>query len=143
MRVREQAMRRALIIVLGLGPMLVAGLLAAQNIDYQPDPSWQAPAPAAARPNPQAGSPELAAGGRKLFLRICARCHGAEGGGLKNAADLQLPVVQRQTDGALFWKITNGNQRRGMPSFSGVPEMQRWQIVLYLRTLAAEKEKQK
>jgi hypothetical protein len=24
-----------------------------------------------------------------------------------------------------------------MPSFSGLPELQRWQIVLYLRTLAA------
>jgi hypothetical protein len=46
----------------------------------------------------------------------------------------------RATDGVLFWKITNGNSRRGMPSFSGSPEMQRWQIVPYLRTLG---EKQK
>ncbi len=85
--------------------------------------------------NPLAGSPVLAAGGRKVFQRQCAQCHGAEGQGLKNAADLQLPVVQQQSDGALFWKITNGNQRHAMPSFSGLPEMQRWQIVLFLRTL--------
>ncbi len=115
--------------------LITAGLLAAQNASYQPDPSWQPPAAAMAKPNPLAGSVELAAGGRKLFQRHCAQCHGAEGQGLKKAADLQLPVVQQQTDGALFWKITNGNQRRGMPSFSGLPEMQRWQIVLYLRTL--------
>ncbi len=114
---------------------LYAALVAAQNAAYQPDPSWQAPPAAAAKPNPLAGSPELAAGGRKLFQRNCASCHGLEGQGLKKAADLRLPVVQQQSDGALFWKITNGNTRRGMPGFSGLPEEQRWQIVLFLRTL--------
>jgi len=53
----------------------------------------------------------------------------------KHSADLCLPVVQQQSDGMLFWKITNGNTSRGMPSFSKVPELQRWQIVLYVRTL--------
>jgi hypothetical protein len=48
---------------------------------------------------------------------------------------LQLPLVQQQSDGVLFWKITNGNTRRGMPSFSKLPELQRWQIVLYIRRL--------
>ena len=123
-------MKRVLAAILAL----CAGL-AAQNIQYRPDPSWRPPVSAAARVNPLAGSPELAAGGHKLFQRHCAQCHGAEGQGLKNAADLQLPAVQQQGDGALFWKITNGNPRRAMPSFSGLPEMQRWQIVLHLRTL--------
>jgi len=122
--------KRVLVAIL----VFCAGLLA-QNIQYRPDPSWRPPDTAAARANPLAGSPELAAGGRKLFQRHCAQCHGAQGQGLKNAADLQLPVVQQQGDGALFWKITNGNPRRAMPSFSGLPELQRWQIVLYLRTL--------
>jgi mono/diheme cytochrome c family protein len=124
--------KRALAAIL----VFCAGLLA-QNIQYRPDPSWRPPDTAAARTNPLAGSPELAAGGRKLFQRNCVQCHGAAGEGLKakNAADLQLAVVQQQTDGALFWKITNGNPRRAMPSFSGLPELQRWQIVLYLRTL--------
>jgi mono/diheme cytochrome c family protein len=115
--------------------LVLCASLRAQNIQYRPDPSWRPPDSAAARVNPLAGSPELAAGGRKLFQRHCAQCHGAEGQGLKHAADLQLPVVQQQGDGALFWKITNGNSRRAMPSFSGLPELQRWQIVLYLRTL--------
>jgi mono/diheme cytochrome c family protein len=115
--------------------LLFCASLLAQNIQYRPDPSWRPPDSAAARVNPLAGSPKLAAGGRKLFQRHCAQCHGAQGQGLKNAADLQLPAVQQQGDGALFWKITNGNPRRAMPSFSGLPELQRWQIVLYLRTL--------
>jgi mono/diheme cytochrome c family protein len=111
--------------------------LCAQNPAYQQDSAWHAPDEAAARPNPLASKPETAAGGRKLFMRDCVECHGKNGAGMekKHSADLQLPVVQRQTDGTLFWKITNGNLNRGMPSFSRLPELQRWQLVLYLRIL--------
>ena len=121
-------------LVLGfIGLLAIAAL--AQNVGYSPDPNWKPPVAASTRANPLADRPELAAGGRKLFLRNCAECHGEDGRGLKSAADLQLPVVQQQSDGTLFWKITNGNSRNGMPSFSSLPEMQRWQIVLHLRTL--------
>lgn len=108
-----------------------------QNPDYQQDSKWHAPADAASRANPLADRPETAAGGQKLFRRNCVECHGADGSGLakKHAADLQLSSVQQQSDGVLFWKITNGNPDRGMPSFSKLPELQRWQLVLYLRTL--------
>ena len=108
-----------------------------QNTGYQQDPDWRAPGAAAARTNPLAHRPEAGAGGEKLFRRNCVECHGEDGSGLtkKHAADLQLPVVQEQTDGTLFWKITNGNPDRGMPSFSRLPELQRWQLVLHLRTL--------
>jgi mono/diheme cytochrome c family protein len=108
-----------------------------QNLHYQPDATWQAPSETASRENPLASKPKLAAGGRKLFVRNCVECHGADGTGIekKHSADLQLPAVQQQSDGTIFWKITNGNAGRGMPSFSKLPELQRWQIVLYLRTL--------
>ena len=121
---------RQLLILLGL-----AVAATAQNIAYKPDPGWQPPTEAVLRPNPLAEKKDLAAGGRKLFQRHCAECHAADGRGLKTAADLQLPIVQEQTDGTLFWKITNGNARHGMPSFSSIPELQRWQLVLHLRTL--------
>ena len=117
-------------LLLTIVPMVVA-----QNLNYQPDPTWRAPAEASEKTNPLADRPELAAGGKKLFTRSCVECHGKSGEGLKKAADLQLSVVQGQSDGALFWKITNGNPDRGMPSFSRLPELQRWQIVLHLRTL--------
>ena len=116
----------------------------AQNPHYQQDPEWRAPVEAASRENPLASKPDLAAGGKKLFVRNCVECHGREGAGMesKHSADLQLPIVQQESDGTLFWKITNGNTKRGMPSFSKIPELQRWQIVLYIRTLKPVKATQ-
>ena len=116
---------------------LLAGIAAGQNLTYRQDPDWQPPQVAAARSNPLAQNSVAVGGGRKLFLRECSQCHGQEGSGRKRAADLLLPEVQKQSDGALFWKITNGNARHGMPSFSRLPELQRWQLVLYLRQLPA------
>ena len=115
-----------------------------QNPHYQQDPDWHAPHEAASRENPLASKPTLAGGGKKLFVRNCVECHGREGAGMesKHSADLQLPVVQEESDGTLFWKITNGNAKRGMPSFSKIPELQRWQIVLYIRTLKPVKATQ-
>jgi mono/diheme cytochrome c family protein len=128
-------MRRLILIV-----SCVLALFAAtvgQNLLYWPDPTWRAPEAIAAKPNPLAQKRWAAAGGKKLFLKNCAECHDKDGNGLvkKHSADLQLPVVQQQSDGALFWKITNGNTGRGMPSFSKLPELERWQLVLFIRTL--------
>jgi len=120
--------------LLGAGVVL-AGVAMAQNLSYQQDSTWQPPQAAIGRANPLANNSDAVGGGRKLFLRECSECHGQEGSGRKHAADLLLPEVQKQTDGALFWKITNGNARHGMPSFGRLPERQRWQLVLYLRQL--------
>jgi mono/diheme cytochrome c family protein len=116
---------------------IVPSVMVSQNTSYHQDPSWQAPADAVTRTNPLARKPDAVAGGEKLFKRNCVECHGDDGSGVvkKNAADLLLLEVQSQSDGTLFWKITNGNTDRGMPAFSRLPELQRWQLVLYLRRL--------
>lgn len=123
--------------------LTLLGAVAAQNVSYTPDPNWVAPPEAAGKANPLAGKTLLAIGGRRLYRKNCVECHGEDGSGVvkKHAADLQLPVVQNQTDGTLFWKITNGNPDRGMPPFSKLPELERWQLVLYLRTLAKAEKK--
>ncbi len=134
-------MRRKLLLGLGCAAAL-SGAVLCQGVPYRQDPGWKAPAEAAGRQNPLADDANAAAGGKKLFLRNCSECHGAEGrGGRKHAPDLTLPVVQEQSDGALFWKITNGNLDRGMPSFSRMPEARRWQIILHLRDLGREAER--
>ena len=96
---------------------------------------WIAPAMAASRTNPLAERLETAAGGRKLFENRCTACHGEDGRGTDRGPDLTARSVQSQSDGALFWKIGSGNTRGGMPSFSFLPDLQRWQIVQHLRSL--------
>ncbi len=100
------------------------------------DPDWKLPENAARRQNPLRQKPELASGGRKIFDRNCLQCHGdASHEHKNNAPDLASPEVQQESDGALFWRISGGNARKGMPSFSSFPEAQRWQLVLYIRSM--------
>jgi mono/diheme cytochrome c family protein len=99
------------------------------------DADWIAPPDAAAKLNPLANRPDAEAGGRKLFDRRCATCHGDDGQGTTKGPDLTAPAVQAQSDGALFWKISGGNSREGMPAFSFLPEAQRWQLVLRVRSV--------
>lgn len=117
-----------------------AGVVALTAQIRERDPEWTAPPEAAARTNPLAGRPETAAGGAKLFQGRCASCHGAEGRGTSKGRDLMDPAVQALTDGALFWKLSSGNTRAGMPAFSFLPEPQRWQLVLHLRDRAASSD---
>lgn len=43
--------------------------------------------------------------------------------------------TQSASDGEVFWFITTGAVDKGMPSWSALPERQRWQIVSYLKSL--------
>jgi len=100
------------------------------------DRPWVAPDRAASKPNPLSDRPELAAGGHKIFEQRCTQCHGDDAQGTRRAPNLLSRRVQAQSDGALFWKISSGDTRAGMPSFSFLPATQRWQLVLYLRGLS-------
>jgi mono/diheme cytochrome c family protein len=95
----------------------------------------KAPQKAAARSNPLANDPDAVAAGRKLFALRCAECHGDMAQGSRKAPNLLADPVQRATPGTLFWILTNGVVRRGMPVWSKLPEPQRWQLVSYLKSL--------
>ena len=84
----------------------------------------------AARPDANA-----ALAGQKLFRQHCSGCHGAEGAGTRYAPTLQSPDVTAMDAQALFRFVTNGDLRRGMPSWSRLPDERRWQIVAYLKSL--------
>jgi mono/diheme cytochrome c family protein len=95
----------------------------------------KAPEKARIRQNPLAADETAVAGGRNLFERHCAECHGESGEGGKKGPSLAVPEVQEASPGTVFWVLTNGVVRRGMPVWSKLPEAQRWQLVSYLRTL--------
>jgi mono/diheme cytochrome c family protein len=98
-------------------------------------PLQQAPAVASQRSNPYDEERAAQQAGAKLFQRECAACHGADAHGLGKALPLASPEVRGASPGALFWVLRNGSIWRGMPSFSHLPDEQRWQIVTYLQSL--------
>ncbi len=99
-------------------------------------PRWTAPAGVATMQNPLRDRPGLATGGKKVFLKMCASCHAS--GPAQKGPDLSNQAVQLETDGAIFWKISTGNSRSGMPGYNSLPDGQRWQLVLYIRSLTPQ-----
>jgi mono/diheme cytochrome c family protein len=115
----------------------------AQKGSYKPDRKdvyaelAKAPRKAAARRNPLEADPDAVAAGANLFDQHCAECHGEMAEGGKKGPSLRADPVQQATPGTLFWILTNGVVRRGMPVWSKLPEPQRWQLISYLKSLHA------
>jgi mono/diheme cytochrome c family protein len=95
----------------------------------------RAPENARTRKSAYVDDPDAIRAGRKLFLQHCAECHGDDARGRRHAANLHGSGVQRATPGELEWLLWNGNIGKGMPSWSGLPEQRRWQLVAYLKSL--------
>jgi mono/diheme cytochrome c family protein len=87
------------------------------------------------RANPFAAEPTAVAAGAKLFRQNCASCHGGEATGTDKRPNLHSERVRAATPGELEWLLKNGSMKNGMPSWSRLPEQQRWQIVTYLKSL--------
>jgi mono/diheme cytochrome c family protein len=94
------------------------------------------PAKDHARTNPVAGQAEATAAGALLYRDHCLQCHKANamGDGHKRPA-LRSARIQSATDGDIEWFLRQGDLGKGMPSWSSLPEAQRWQLVAYLRSI--------
>jgi putative copper resistance protein D len=84
------------------------------------------------------------AAGAVTYREHCAACHGPRGAGDGPAgaalspppSDLRAHHATLHTAGDLYWWITHG--RRQMPAFGGrLDAEQRWDLVNFIRTLAA------
>jgi mono/diheme cytochrome c family protein len=104
---------------------------------------WDAPASSKKLKNPVKSSTENLAEGKSLYAKHCKSCHGTTGkGDGPKAANLDVsckdftkPEFAKQTDGEIYWKITNG--RDPMPKFkSKMSTEDRWEVVNYIRTMA-------
>jgi mono/diheme cytochrome c family protein len=94
------------------------------------------PAKDHARINPLSGKPEAIAAGALLYRNHCLQCHLADGAGDGHKKpSLKTDRIRTATDGDLEWFLRQGNLAHGMPSWSSLPEAQRWQIITYLRSL--------
>lgn len=121
---------------LGFVGCMAGGLsLAAQ------EPAWTAPERASKRANPVPSTAETVSKGRIVYLKSCESCHGQTGDGdgpkakdLSKKVAALAPGIRGQSDGALFWKITEG--KKPMPSFeTDLTPDQIWQVIDYIRTL--------
>lgn len=99
--------------------------------------SWLSNVPANARSkaNPFASDPDAAVAGAKLYEMHCAQCHGTDANGRPGKPGLHTRRIRQAAPGELEWLLTNGILTKGMPSWSRLPEQQRWQIVSFLKSI--------
>jgi mono/diheme cytochrome c family protein len=115
-----------------------SGLLFGQDV-------WHAPEASKAIENPYVGNVIAAQKGEAIYAKLCWTCHGKNGQGDGPAAANLRPKpknfssedVQSQSDGELFWKLSNG---KGMmvPYKHSLNEEKRWQLINYIRTLSVK-----
>jgi mono/diheme cytochrome c family protein len=91
--------------------------------------------------NPVAATAESTAAGRRVYVRLCIRCHGPEGKGDGEAAAGAAPSdltgaqwTYGSTDGELFSVIHDGTS----PDMAGyaerISDTDIWNVVNYVRT---------
>ncbi len=118
-------------------------VFAASSLAASAADTWVAPARAAQKKNPTTADEKSITTGKIVYEKECLSCHGATGKGdgpkanqlKKHAGDFSLPKMWEQTDGALFWKTTEG--KMPMPKYDKLlTEEERWHVINYIRTLA-------
>jgi putative copper export protein/mono/diheme cytochrome c family protein len=78
------------------------------------------------------------ASGMTIYREHCAGCHGATGTSGGPLGDLRSPPASRRHAGEIFWLISHGVPRRGMPEFgSRLGEAPRWDVINFIRALGA------
>ncbi|MGL2993633.1 c-type cytochrome [Flavobacterium sp. TSSA_36] len=104
--------------------------------------NWKAPVAADALKNPFKGNAKATVEGKHIFEQMCVLCHGVKGKGNGEAgltlgtkpANFLAFKVKKESDGVIFWKITNG--KSPMAGYDELlTEEQRWQLVNYIREL--------
>jgi len=126
-----------------IGLTLIANQANAQATKSKP---WNPPASAIELKNPFVGDANAIKEGKKLYVTYCTPCHGnsGKGDGIAAAslnpkpADHTSDAVQSETDGAAYWKLTEG--RGPMISYKQLlTDNQRWHLVTYIKTLGKKK----
>jgi mono/diheme cytochrome c family protein len=108
------------------------------QVSYAPLPGTIDSMSAIQNPTPPTGASLV--NGRKLYQINCAVCHGEAGQGNGPATkygifpiNLTTDVAKAYTDGYIYGMIRNG--RGSMPTYNRIEEMDRWDLINYLRGL--------
>lgn len=129
-------------------PILLLGSLAIGHVSaHEGHKHSNAPVSAKKLKNPLTASAETIDAGKRLFDKHCASCHGADGKSKteiaaamkKKPTDLTAKEMRGITDGEIYWVVTNGVTKSGMPAFKTKANIQdRWKMTLYVKHLMGE-----
>jgi len=106
-----------------------------------------APASAKKLKNPLSATGENIESGRTLFNKYCASCHGEDGKAKTQIAakmkvkpsDLTSKAMKGIADGEIYWVVTHGITKSGMPAFkTKANDQERWRMTLYVKQLIGE-----
>jgi mono/diheme cytochrome c family protein len=105
---------------------------------------WLVPADQKNRVNPQEYNLANVNKGKDLYIKNCKSCHGDAGKNnvlplLPPPVDITSEKMQKNTEGELYYKITNG--RGAMPQFKAtISDDDRWRIVNYISNFSPKKQ---
>ena len=92
--------------------------------------------------NPIAASSESASAGKRVYTRMCGRCHGPEGKGDGTAASVAVPDLTDKawdyggSDGEIFWVIHDGVSTDMDGYAARLSDTDIWNVVNYVRSVA-------
>jgi mono/diheme cytochrome c family protein len=110
-----------------------------------PASGWTLAPDADTKANPLTVDAKVLTTGKTIFKDKCTKCHGPSGLGdgpdadPDHRADMDLTNAKRadrNADGVVFYKVSNGRRRPKMPAFKEeLTEQQIWSVVAYVQTL--------
>jgi len=96
--------------------------------------------------NPVAATPESAAAGKRIYQRLCIRCHGPAGKGDGEAAVGAEPAdltsgkwTFGSTDGEIYASIREGTSKDMEGYAERISETDTWNVVNYVRSFAPKR----
>ena len=95
--------------------------------------------------NPVATSPESISAGKRVYTRMCGRCHGAEGKGDGTAATAPVPDLTDDTwdyggsDGEIFAVIHDGVSADMDGYAARLSATDIWNVVNFVRSVGAKR----